>query len=953
MKKLLLSLLVVLSMQAYADVVDTLYFDFTDPTSLNVNPPYSSLERFSFDADGDVVMFTNKTITQGLLELSFSVGDAKEGVALNHSVIIDEQTGDTIYTSYSLAIRRRATMTVNGKDCKLISVSFEGDIGALSSINVGSLNTLTKTWTPDGAETSSATFKNGPNADTRITRIKVIYSRNPMPLRLLSVDPVNGSTIDHPFTSMKLHFDLPVKLATSDVITLKSTALTEQKVLMPSASGNEVTLSADEPISKAGLYTVSVPASKFANAEGYPSEAVTTQFRIRVPLQVDSIVPANGSFLETMPDSIHLFFEKEVKLDGSMNGEMAQNGQIVGIVTFSVDPANKKHVIGKLVNVEGDMKAESVWAIVIPEKAIHSAWYGINGDLDSWNSEMFLQYRVQKKNHYAMQSALALIGKTGIGFPSASCASRKALQEAIDNDASVEELDSAMAAFYNESDVTMPEDAEWYLIAGVNSANNPSKVYLAFDGDGVSLTTSVSKASSFQAIKNNDGVYMFLTSDKKHYLHVLTTRQDLEVGSTKNVTDRQSLVNNLTFSKLVAGADSTKTLGKLTMTGVLINTNFDKDTTTAVIDHATVKIFDAPKDAIYFSDALSSAFVFEKGKAPYDPSLYVHPEAVISSNGSINEGETLLLRITNVQKATLADSQKPYILNGSNRADVQGDVLKATETDNVFEVNTSKLSEGSYTLVLPVGTFSYEKLDKEVSDVELRVAFTVKKYVEPEPDFQYTYNGQFSCLQTLIMMQENITIVADTDLNDFVLFANIGNPYTAMIPDSTKTVEIVNYYNPSIVYAKGHFVPYPKIEKYYPEFGLFNVQAIKLVLDEPIKKGDINRATVAYIIPRATFGDANFGQWLADKNSIAPEKCIVNDRIDNMTFLVNNDYAIEREQKIKGDVNGDKVVDVADIAAIIDVMSGNWLKVNADVNDDDVVDVADIATVIDIMTGQE
>jgi hypothetical protein len=60
---------------------------------------------------------------------------------------------------------------------------------------------------------------------------------------------------------------------------------------------------------------------------------------------------------------------------------------------------------------------------------------------------------------------------------------------------------------------------------------------------------------------------------------------------------------------------------------------------------------------------------------------------------------------------------------------------------------------------------------------------------------------------------------------------------------------------------------------------------------------------------------------------------------------------------VRGDVNGDGTVDVADIAAIIDVMAGtlnaqlSTLNSSADVNGDGTVDVADIATVIDIMAG--
>lgn len=51
----------------------------------------------------------------------------------------------------------------------------------------------------------------------------------------------------------------------------------------------------------------------------------------------------------------------------------------------------------------------------------------------------------------------------------------------------------------------------------------------------------------------------------------------------------------------------------------------------------------------------------------------------------------------------------------------------------------------------------------------------------------------------------------------------------------------------------------------------------------------------------------------------------------------------------KGDVNGDMVVDVADIASVIDVMAKSVNNPAADVNIDGAVDVADIATIISIM----
>ena len=52
-----------------------------------------------------------------------------------------------------------------------------------------------------------------------------------------------------------------------------------------------------------------------------------------------------------------------------------------------------------------------------------------------------------------------------------------------------------------------------------------------------------------------------------------------------------------------------------------------------------------------------------------------------------------------------------------------------------------------------------------------------------------------------------------------------------------------------------------------------------------------------------------------------------------------------RDFYLRGDVNGDGAVDVADIATVISIMSST-VDVLGDVNEDGSVDVADIATII-------
>ena len=74
---------------------------------------------------------------------------------------------------------------------------------------------------------------------------------------------------------------------------------------------------------------------------------------------------------------------------------------------------------------------------------------------------------------------------------------------------------------------------------------------------------------------------------------------------------------------------------------------------------------------------------------------------------------------------------------------------------------------------------------------------------------------------------------------------------------------------------------------------------------------------------------------------------------DNGPFYIKS-VTIHRTRIRKvGDVNVDYIVDVADIATIIDCMAAGEGPAEADVNGDGAIDVADIATVIDIMaTGQ-
>ena len=55
---------------------------------------------------------------------------------------------------------------------------------------------------------------------------------------------------------------------------------------------------------------------------------------------------------------------------------------------------------------------------------------------------------------------------------------------------------------------------------------------------------------------------------------------------------------------------------------------------------------------------------------------------------------------------------------------------------------------------------------------------------------------------------------------------------------------------------------------------------------------------------------------------------------------------------IRGDVNVDGTVDIADAVSVLNAMAGQQVTGNADVNGDGVVDIADLVTVLNIMAGQ-
>ena len=105
-----------------------------------------------------------------------------------------------------------------------------------------------------------------------------------------------------------------------------------------------------------------------------------------------------------------------------------------------------------------------------------------------------------------------------------------------------------------------------------------------------------------------------------------------------------------------------------------------------------------------------------------------------------------------------------------------------------------------------------------------------------------------------------------------------------------------------------------------------------------------NSGDVAYILIKATDAFPSSGT-ISLKNTIAAEA--------NASRHVLADCVAKacKQNTLKGDVNGDGEVNIADINAVIDMILSGSSNMNGDVNGDAEINIADINAIIDIILG--
>ena len=706
---------------------------------------------------------------------------------------------------------------------------------------------------------------------TLIQKMTVYYTAPAAVLQPTEVIPADGSTIDA-FSSVNLTFatDMQLKGNPSIVLTKPDNST---ETLKASFDGNVVTLATESPIAVDGQFTITVPAGSFINSEGFENEELTYTFNVVVPhntLKFASVTPNQGEVV-FLTNTISLVYKEAVKLaEGAQDIKLYKDAQEFATLQLSIDKDDNHKVLLVYGNDNKDITRKGNYQLTIPEKTILQAGEGST----EFNPAFDLSWTVNPVETENMKAAKALLANTdcqGLGYPAADSDARTNLQKLTEDEdiPSDEELKTAIGAFYNETKVTLPTTDHFYRIAGVNGDNR--KLYLSCQNDSIVLTTNVNEGTPFLLTHDAGNAYTVQTNSK--YLKLLMPK-------TSNISEA---VQMLQLTKLsVAGVDSTKTLGKFAIVGAA-----DGKDLPALLNYVNDNVnTSASKPLPLFTGDESSAFVLEEVKV-----IAAELNCKLDTTQVENNREKLTLSFSGVKALTLEKTTAPYITNSAGTKMTTAAAKLLTPVDGTsFSVDLSGLEDATYTLVIPANTLLYTEDGVVKTPAEIKKTFTIKE----EPKFKYQFDT-YAFVQDIGVD----AYVTDESLNDFIMYIQIGMPHTGIVADESKTVRLAMYKNNSTI-RTGHFVACSTTDfetsykKWHPGEAIpANIQAIKLVLDTPIKLGELMAEKYSYVIEAGTFGDANFGKYLKDKKSVADSLCIVNRRIV-LSQNVDNDIAIPK-----------------------------------------------------------
>ena len=933
MKYLSLLLFFLFSLSSFADTQErNATFDFTKPQSL-----YPSITPGP--NPGDQVTITDKKLCPGIndqsITLSFIQGTYRVGAKVaTHNELYD-------YVNY-LYVSRTTTLVFDGGDNYITSIHFKGlNVGDLSPKTEGNYDVHNNTWTDASnvPSTHRVEFEVSGDSWPELTHIEITYQKPMDTLVPTDVSIADGSSI-YSFKDFAVTMSQPLKeYDKSNPIIIKGQKWIPEQEVSVAMDGNVATLSVPAEIVKpidndVDVLDVTIPAGALVAEDGTYNKALHYSFNL--VRKEDSFVPTSISPEQGKIDqlqNIELTFPTACHIDAQdKDVYLYKNGAQVD--KMKVEKTNNNVV---RLSTKFPYKDAAIYEIKLPKGLICDFNYdadaadkGLSKNM-TYNPETTLRYNVgnymteediQKlkqpvfdaiaKRDAAVTKAKDYIAHNGVGYPTADSEKRTALQTVIDAnpvqenyDVTIENIEgqvndwnakttaveAAIAAFVADQTVTMLTEGKYYTIANV--AKDGSKLYLAYDKGAVSLTSKASKAMAFLYEKQEDGNFTFATPDHA-YLHVL--KPDTEEANAYQFTNANSVtttydkdVNVLAVAKFAAeDVDAADVFGLMSIHGAVGyilegKENVRKEGFSTVNTTDKVAYLDK-ENKTSFTDGLSSAFIFTESEKPDDIIPEVEYALTPASGTTVESLNTVTIAFDNISDVT-CNKESVVLTKSGSQAGVTPVSVDRSDDGKSFTFHFKNVENGVYTLVMKNGAFTYMFKDKTVTVDEITSTITVTKGY----DFIYNYNdGSASMGQYLGSKTGNLI---DFPIEQIGILG-LSQQYGHINIDGTKTIQLVEYPSGNLVLT-GHF-DVENLQDVYMSDGKTLVECIAWFKpDTEIDYSKLDRIHYQYVIPAATYGDANFGKYLKDNNSVSKSDCRVNGKYVIDVYIDNNATGID------------------------------------------------------------
>lgn len=935
MKYLSLLLFFLFSLSSFADTQERkTTFDFTNPQSL-----YPSI--IPGTNAGDEVSVTDKTFCPGIndqsVKLSFIKGDIKVGASV--------ATSNEYYNYVTfLYVSRTTKLVFDGGNNYITSIHFKGlNVGDILPTTDGNYDVHSKTWTDNNSVPSAhrVEFEVDGESWPQLTHIEITYQKPMDTLVPTDFSIADGSSI-YSFKDFAVTMSQPLKeYNKSNPIIIKGQKWISEQEVSVAIDGNVATLSVPDEIVKpidkdVDVLDVTIPAGALVAEDGTYNKALHYSFKL--VRKVDSFVPTTITPAEGKVDflqTVELKFPTECILDADgKDVYLYKNG-----TQFAKMIVTKNGIDGVKLSIKDDasITESSIYEIKLPKGLICDYNYdaaaadkGLSKNM-TYNPEITLKYNVgnymteediQKlkqpvfdaiaKRDAAVTKAKDYIAHNGVGYPTADSEKRTALQTVIDAnpvqenyDVTIEDIEgqvnawnakttaveAAITAFVADQTVTMLTEGKYYTIANV--AKDGSKLYLAYDKGAVSLTSNASKAMAFLYEKQEDGNFTFATPDHA-YLHVL--KPDTEEANAYLFTNANSVtktydkdVNDLAVAKFAAeDVDAADVFGLMSIHGAVGyilegKENVRKEGFSTVNTTDKVAYLDKENKAS-FTDGLSSAFFFTESEKPEDIIPEVEYALTPASGTTVESLNTVTIAFDNISDVT-CNKESVVLTKSGSQAGVTPVSVDRSDDGKSFTFHFKNVENGVYTLAMKNGAFTYMFKDKTVTVDEITSTITVTKGY----DFIYNYNdGSASMGQYLGSKTGNLI---DFPIEQIGILG-LSQQYGHINIDGTKTIQLVEYPSGNLVLT-GHF-DVENLQDVYMSDGKTLVECIAWFKpDTEIDYSKLDRIHYQYVIPAGTYGDANFGKYLKDKNSVSKSDCRVNGKYVIDVYIDNNATGID------------------------------------------------------------